>query len=96
MADEDRHLDELTFVEVCGEHRPGAISDPRVGVKLVDGTEHCGLQIGPSFRLRPALHPRVGAAVMWTLVMITGKRSATRRDSVTSAEWRALPARGKR
>src|SRR6266850_3804088 len=57
LADEHRRLDELALVEVCGEHRPGVISDAGVGVELVDGAEHCALQLGPSLRLGAALDP---------------------------------------
>jgi hypothetical protein len=57
LADEHRHLDELALVEVCGEHRPGVIGDAGVGVELVDGAEHCALQLGPSLRLGAALDP---------------------------------------
>jgi len=45
------------LAEVCGEHRPGVIGDAGVGVELVDGAEHCGLQLGPSLRLGAALDP---------------------------------------
>ena len=51
LADEHRHLDELVLVEVCGEYRPGVIGDAGVGVELVDGAKHCGLQLGPSLHL---------------------------------------------
>jgi hypothetical protein len=57
LADEHRHLDELALVEVCGEYRPGVIGDAGVGVELVDGAKHCGLQLGPSLHLGADLDP---------------------------------------
>jgi len=56
LADEHRHLDELALVEVCGEQRPGAIGDAGVGVELVGGAEHCGLQLGPSLGIGSLFH----------------------------------------